>query len=119
MLLSNTTIYIVTLPTHYYLSCNDIMVYILLAVVYFTLGKRLHALDDSISFPEGQEFINMSDTINRNIMKLIFYPSFIFKTFPNKLWKEALKSQQRVNPLHYAKLSIIILIRCMTLLKDG
>jgi hypothetical protein len=66
------------------------------SAVVFTLGKRLHILNDEVEFPEGKEFVKLSDEMNEAFVKSAFYPQWFLKRFKPKSWKKALEGQQKV-----------------------
>ena len=80
--------------------------YIFIAVGYFTLGKRLGALNIGNVPKDCQDFIDNTQILLEGLQKTVFDPPF-YKIYPTKLWKQLLNSQDQVSIILNVVLSTI------------
>ena len=73
-----------------------LLLFPILAVALFTLGKRLGTLNSDASSPVCQEFIRETHRLFNVSLELAFYPVKLFRVLPSKKWRIALDSQMKV-----------------------
>ena len=84
---------------------SNLFIYISIAVGYFTLGRRLGALNIGNVPKDCQDIIDNTQIFIDSIQKAAFSPP-LHKIYPTKLWKQLVNSQDQVSIILHGVLSI-------------
>ena len=83
---------------------SNLFIYISIAVGYFTLGRRLGALNIGNVPKDCQDIIDNTQIFIDSIQKAAFSPP-LHKIYPTKLWKQLVNSQDQVSIILHGVLS--------------